>query len=93
MPREAGLFESAGGSVVEGYLLLKAGHANIPPMWIKRARASRTQSQKEVARVLKKGRPADIMTLRDWELKYRKECFYHGLRALLELERHGRTRF
>lgn len=92
MPREAKLFESSGGSVVEGYLLLKQEGGNIPPMWIKRSHLSRVKVQKEVAAVLKKGRMADIVTLREWELRYRKECFYRGLRALLELERRGRTK-
>jgi len=30
--------------------------------------------------------------IRKWELAYRKECFYRGLRALLELERAGKTK-
>ncbi|MGD1001265.1 MAG: hypothetical protein ABSA67_11275 [Candidatus Brocadiia bacterium] len=92
MPREAGLYEAAAGSVVEGYLRIKASGGNIPPAWIDRARYSRKRLQKDVARVLKKGKPADIIILRDWETRYRKECFYHGLRALLELDRTGKTR-
>jgi hypothetical protein len=32
-----------------------------------------------------------IQALRDWELAYRKERFYRGLRALLTLERDGET--
>ena len=29
--------------------------------------------------------------LKEWELAYRKECFYYGIRVLLELERNGST--
>jgi hypothetical protein len=54
-------------------------------------------------RQLRKKRPnaratikaADVVfrhTLREWELAYRKECFYRGIRALLELQRDGNTR-
>lgn len=92
MPREASLFEAAGGSVVEGYLLLKQEGGNIPPMWIRRSHESRVNAQKEVATALRKGGLTDIVKLREWELRYRKECFYYGLRALLELERKGRTK-
>ena len=31
----------------------------------------------------------DIQAVEDWERVYRKECFYRGLRVLLELERDG----
>lgn len=93
MPREAGLFEASQGSVVRAYLLLKQnGSANIPPAWIDRARLSRKGREKELATVLKKGRITDYPSLENWELRYRKECFYHGLRALLELERKGKTK-
>jgi hypothetical protein len=92
MPREAGLYESAGGSVVEGYLLLKQSGANIPPAWIERARKSRTSAQPELAKALKERGPVGIIKLREWELRYQKECFYRGLRALLEVERNGRTK-
>ena len=33
-----------------------------------------------------------IQALRDWELSYRKECFYYGLRVLLELARDGKSK-
>lgn len=91
MPKEADLFEAASGSPVEGYLLLKASGGNIPPMWIERARHSRQNRQKDVARALRKGKISDIMKLREWEEAYRKECFYYGIRVLLELERSGST--
>jgi hypothetical protein len=81
------------GSVVRAYIMLKSnGSANIPPAWIERARSSRKKHQDEVARVLRKGKIKDLPSLEEWELRFRKECFYHGLRVLLELERSGKSR-
>ncbi len=74
-------------------LLLKTnGSANIPPAWIERARLSRKGKEKALAQVLKSGKVKDFLSLEDWELRFRKECFYHGLRVLLELERKGKTK-
>lgn len=42
--------------------------------------------------MLKSGKVKDFPSLEDWELRFRKECFYHGLRVLLELERKGKTK-
>jgi hypothetical protein len=56
-----------------------------------RARESRKNRETEIAKVLQKGRVTDLIRLEDWELVYRKECFYYGLRVLLELERSGKT--
>jgi len=92
MPREAGLFDETGGSALEGYLRLNRDGGNIPPMWIKRARASRKRREKELASALRKNSLDAVHLLRDWELAYRKECFYHGIRVLMELERSGSTR-
>ena len=33
----------------------------------------------------------DVLIVEDWEVAYRKECFYRGLRVLLELERDGQS--
>ena len=46
MPREARLFTSSAGSAVRGYLKYRA---NIPPRWIKNARASRKRIEPELA--------------------------------------------
>jgi hypothetical protein len=93
MPREATLFEESGGSPLRAFLLMKnQGSANIPPSWIERARTSRKNREKNVAAALTKGRITDIILAEDWELAYRKECFYHGLRVLLELERSGKSK-
>lgn len=88
MPREASLFEESNGSVLRAYLLLKnGGSANIPPNWIERARASRKNRETNVAQLLKNGRIRDLPALEEWEVAYEKECFYRGLRILLELQR------
>jgi len=93
MPSEPTLFDKAGGSPLRAYLLMKsAGSANIPPMWIERTREARKKREKTIATVLKKGTVQNVITLEDWELSYRKECFYRGIRALLELERTGKTK-
>ena len=91
MPREAGLFESARGSVVEAYFLLRKEGANIPPMWIERAAESRKIREKELGEALESNSLDAVNLLKDWEIAYQKECFYYGLRALLELQRKGRT--
>lgn len=92
MPREAGLFEAANGSVVAGYFLLRQRGGNIPPNWIERALDSRKSRQKELGKLLKIKSLDALPFLKDWELAYQKECFYYGLRILLELERKGKTK-
>jgi hypothetical protein len=93
MPREASLFDNARGSPLRGYLLLKAsGSANVPPMWIERARVSRKKRETRIAALLKMGKPTDIVALEEWEEAFRKEQFYLGIRVLLELERVGKSK-
>jgi hypothetical protein len=93
MPREATLFDAAAGSAVEGFFMLRKDGGNIPPAWIDRAKVSRVGRQKILAKALKAKSLDAVELLRDWEIAYRKECFYHGLRALLELERSGKTKY
>ncbi|HXX74886.1 MAG TPA: hypothetical protein VEI50_07135 [Nitrospiraceae bacterium] len=92
MPREASLYESADGSVLRGYRLLQRGGANIPPMWIQRASESRCLLHKDVAQALRRKSKAGQRILKEWERRYNKECFYYGLRVLLELARKGKTK-
>ncbi|KAF0175983.1 MAG: hypothetical protein FD161_3162 [Limisphaerales bacterium] len=92
MPREAALFDSTNGNLFLAYLALREEGANIPPAWLDRSRESRKKREKELGKLLKAGRLDAANYIREWELCYRKECFYHGLRALLELERTGRTK-
>jgi len=92
MPREAALFDSTNGNVVEAYFVLRESGANIPPMWIDRAHLSRKKKEKELAKLLKEGSLDAVGFLKEWELAYRKECFYYGIRVLMELERQGRSK-
>ena len=92
MPRDATLYESTGGNLFEAYLALRESGANIPPNWIERARESRKAREAEMAKPLKASQLDAANLIRKWELAYRKECFYRGLRALLELERAGKTK-
>ncbi|MDE2058709.1 MAG: hypothetical protein KGL31_12030 [candidate division NC10 bacterium] len=91
MPREARLFQESDGSVAEAYLLLLAQGTNIPASWIDRSKESRKNREELLAELLHDNSLDAVEPLRDWELAYRKECFYRGLRALLELKRDGKT--
>ncbi len=92
MPREASLFDETQGSALEAYLLLREDGGNIPPAWIDRANASRKNREKALGKALKDNSLDALALLRDWELAYRKECFYYGIRVLMELERSGKTK-
>jgi hypothetical protein len=92
MPREAALFDSTDGNLLIAYLTLREEGANIPPAWLDRSRESRKKREKELGRLLKASKLDAANYIREWELYYRKECFYRGLRALMELERHGKTK-
>src|SRR5262245_37260372 len=105
MPREARLFDRFKGSPARAWPKVTA---NIPPNWIKRAKATRKRREEELAeamqtlRDLQENRPRARVALNtakahlksalmDWEISYRKECFYNGLRILLELSRDGKS--
>jgi hypothetical protein len=92
MPREAKLYEATDGNLFHAFLLLREESANIPPMWIERSRESRKNREAQLAKLLKAGKLDAGNFIRDWELAYKKECFYRGLRALFELERQGKTK-
>lgn len=92
MPREAALFEECNGSPVEGFFRILQRGGNIPPSWIERSSASRKQREKALGKALKARSLDAVPLLREWEIAYRKECFYHGVRALLEMHRSGKTK-
>jgi hypothetical protein len=92
MPREATLFESTGGNLFLAYLALREEGVNIPANWIKRSHVTRKNREKELAKELKLGKLDAANLIRAWDVAYRKECFYRGLRALLEIEREGTTK-
>jgi hypothetical protein len=91
MAREAGLFETTNGDIFLAYILLRDQGANIPPAWIERSTSSRKNREKVLGKLLKSKSIDAVKHIQDWHIAYRKECFYYGLRALLELERKGKT--
>lgn len=90
--REAALFDVTGGSVLEAFLILRAEGKNVPPSWIDRAEKSRKNRQKRLGKLLLSKNIDAVQAIKDWELAYRKECFYYGVRLLMELERYGKTK-
>lgn len=90
MPRDAGFIEQTNGSALEAFLLLRQEGRNIPPAWIDRSGESRKRREKALGKNLRQKSLDSIYLLRDWEIAYRKECFYFGIRALMELERSGK---
>ena len=106
MPREAKLFESANGSPARALFKLQGNIP--PNWIARARRSRKSLEPELVAamrkvRRLRKTRPnaqATIkaaqqeltMLLKTWEVAYRKEVFYNGLRALLEISRNGETR-
>lgn len=93
MTREANLFEESNGSPVEGFFRLMKSGTNVPPAWIERSSESRRKRQKALGEALQAHSLDALELLRDWEIAYRKECFYYGLRVLLELHRSGKTKY
>ena len=103
MPREARLFTSSAGSVVRGYLKFRANipprwiknargsrkrmEPEIAEVFrsLKRLRISRPR-----AKVAIRNAKSELRSVLDrWEIAYRKENFYRGIRVLLELQRDG----
>ena len=106
MPREAKLFESAKGSPARALSKLQGNIPPNWIARARRSRKSLEPdliaSMKKL-RKLRKSRPKALATikaadqelktlLKAWELAYRKESFYNGLRALLEISRDGETK-
>jgi hypothetical protein len=106
MPREARLFDSANGSPIRALSRLQGNIP--PNWIGRARRSRKDLEPDLVAamnkvRKLRKNRPKAQATikaaeqelrsqLKAWELAYRKETFYNGLRALLEISRNGETR-
>jgi hypothetical protein len=89
--RKAELFDSAEGDVVRGYILLRQSGANIHSEWLSRSRASRKRRETDVAQALQSGSIKDLPIVEEWAEAFGKECFYKGIRCLLDLERNGNT--
>ena len=93
MPRESQLFWASRGSVLEGYTMLKREGKNVTPQFVETSKKSRKRREKELGGLLKSKNLDATTVLKEWEISYQKECFYRGVRALLELERNGKTKY
>jgi hypothetical protein len=106
MPREARLFRASAGSVVRGYFRFRANipprwirnartsRKRIEPE-IARSFRSFTRLKKTRPRAQAAIRNAEKQVkdiLNRWEIAYKKENFYRGIRVLLELQRNGSSR-
>jgi hypothetical protein len=106
MPREARLFESAKGSPTRALFKLQGNIP--PNWIARARRSRKSLEPDLVAsmrrlRKVRKSRPRALATikaaqrelqvlLKAWEVAYRKESFYNGLRALLEISRDGESK-
>jgi hypothetical protein len=103
MPRQARLFIASSGSVVRGYQKFRANipprwirnarssRKRIEPEIAKGLRSlDRLRTDRPRARVaIQKAQRELRSVLERWEMAYRKENFYRGIRVLLELQREG----
>src|SRR5688572_612718 len=106
MAREAKLFNATSGSASRGFTRLvgnlppswitraKRSRKALEPDVLKSIRkVKRLRSTRPNARATIKAAEKELRSvLGEWETAYRKECFYYGIRALLELQRKGSTR-
>jgi hypothetical protein len=93
MQEDTTLFEESGGSPARAFLIINdASPATTSPKGRKRAHASSKLRQSDMAKLLKKTKVQDYFTLEEWELAYRKACFYEGIRILTMLSRAGRIK-
>jgi len=106
MPREAKLFESAKGSPTRALLKLqgnippnwiaraRGSRKSLEPDLVasmKKLRKLR-KSRPNAHATIKAAEQELKMLLKAWEVAYRKESFYNGLRALLEISRNGESK-
>ena len=105
MAREAKLFNITKGSPTKGFLRLtgnlppswidRASESRkaLEPGVLKALRKLkhlRLKRPNAVATIKAAERDLKI-ALKEWEIAYQKECFYYGIRVLLELDREGKT--
>src|SRR5213076_663584 len=105
MSREPKLFNAVKGSASRGFLRLAGNlppswidrafdvRKTREPDVLKAVRKlKRLRVKRPNAKVTLKAAERELRdALNEWELAYRKECFYYGIRVLLELERNGTT--
>jgi hypothetical protein len=106
MAREAKLFNATSGSPTRGFRRLtgnlppswidraaEARKAREPELLKALRQVQGLRRRRPNARATIRAAEKELNAiLREWETAYRKECFYYGIRALLELDRKGATR-
>ena len=105
MPREARLFDSADGSPIRALFRLQGNvppkwiararrsRKNLEPDVLRAMRKAQRLGKKrpKAHATIKTARQELKALLRAWELAYRKETFYNGVRVLLEISRNGNS--
>jgi hypothetical protein len=103
MPREAKLFETSEGSPARALFRLqgnippnwirraRSSRKNLEPhLRMAMQKVQKLRKTRPKARVAIKTAQRELTAvLKVWEVAYRKETFYNGLRALLEISRQG----
>jgi hypothetical protein len=106
MPREAKLFESAKGSPSRALFTLRGNippnwiarargsrKSLEPNLVLAMKKLRRLRKTRPKARMTIKSANRELkVLLKAWETAYRKESFYNGLRALLEISRDGTSK-
>ena len=106
MPREARLFDAANGSPMRALARLEGNIPPSWIARARRSRKSlepdlaaamnkvrKIRKNRPKARATIKAAEQELRTqLKAWDVAYRKECFYNGLRTLLEISRSGQSR-
>jgi hypothetical protein len=106
MAREAKLFDSAKGSPARALFKLRGNippnwitrarrsrKGLEPDLVAAMKKVRRLRHSRPKAHVTIKAAEQELRALlKAWEVAYRKEAFYHGLRALLEISRDGETK-
>jgi hypothetical protein len=85
MPRQPDLYEATEGNLLLAYLQLCTQGKNVPPNRARSSRAVRKTWDLQANKLLQKGKLNVVNFARDWELAYKKEYFYRGLRTLFDL--------
>ena len=106
MPREARLFEISNGSPTRALFKLQGNvppkwvlrarrsRKNLEPDVVRALKKlQQVRKRRPNAHATIKAAKLELAALlRTWELSYRKETFYNGLRTLLELSREGTSK-
>lgn len=97
MSEEKTLFESMNGNIVKAFIEMSSQGKRIGRQFLVNSKASRLKRQSELAKLFnkkhltKKEVIAFNALLEEWEEMFKRECFYHGIRCLMELNWYGKT--